>query len=294
MLRVPNLDTPECLTDWMEASLLALPQVGRVADADLQESLQEAGHNREDELELIIQQSRQRQHVLGPHYPFERDGLGFRARGTWDQHLCYSFLLFVSLNQAYTELRHRQAAREPAILFELVTARSLELFLGAQAIRIGAPREPPVPAGFPAALAHLGAAIGEPEHPNGDLERHGSGDDGLDVWTIKSFQDERPSNIFVLAQCAIGTDWGDKRSELNLDLWHRHIDWFTQPLRAFAVPFQINQNSWRETATTGGLILDRIRIALTTRAADLPDPITQRMEGWIRARIEQTLREINE
>lgn len=293
MLRVPNVDEPESLADWMEASLLAQDHPGRISDADLQDALEEAGRDRDEGLEHILQQFRHRSNAVGARYPVERAGLGFRAQGTWEDYLCYSFLLFVSLNQSYGELSFRTGAREPAILFEVITARALELFLGGAAIRIGAPRLRPVPAGFPAALAYLAEAIREPVRTDGGLERHGSGDDGLDIWLTKGFRDERASSIFVVAQCAIGEDWGAKRSELDLALWCRHIDWFTAPLKAFAVPFQINQDSWRETATRGGLILDRPRIAQTMEPAHLPRPIVTRVRNWTRQRISRTIRDVS-
>ena len=293
LLRVPNIDGPECLADWMEASLLAQGARQRIADADLQDALEQAGRDKEEGLEHILQQFHHRSNAMGARYPIVRAGLGFRARGPWQDHLCYSFLLFVSLNQSYGELNYRTGAREPAILFEILTARALELFFSGTAIRIGAPRLAPVPGGFPAALAYLAAAIREPVRGDGGLERHGGGDDGLDIWLTKGFQDERTSSVFVVAQCAIGEDWYAKRSELDLALWYRHIDWFTPPLKAFAVPFQINQDSWRETATRGGLILDRPRIAQSVQPPHLPRPIVTRIRNWTRQRIARTVREVN-
>jgi hypothetical protein len=277
----------------MEASLLVQRHPERISDADLQDALEEGGRDREEGLEQILQQFWHRSNAVGARYPVERAGLGFRSRGAWEDYLCYSFLLFVSLNQSYGELRFRTDAGEPAILFEVVTARALELFLGGAAIRIGSPRLRPVPAGFPAALAYLADVIKEPVRGDGGLERHGGGDDGLDIWLTKGFQDERTSSVFVVAQCAIGEDWDAKRSELDLDLWHRHIDWFTKPLKAFAVPFQINQDSWRETATRGGLIFDRPRIAQAIEPAHLPRPIVTRIRNWTRQRIRRTVREVN-
>ena len=277
----------------MEASLLVQDDPDRISDADLQDALEEAGLDREEGLEHILQQFRHRSQAIGARYPIQRVGLGFRARGTWEDYLCYSFLLFVSLNQSYSALNFRTGAREPAILFEVLTARALELFLGGSAIRIGAPRLPPVPAGFPAALAYLANAIKEPVRGDGGLERHESGDDGLDIWLTKGFQDQRTSSVFVVAQCTIGEDWASKRSELVLERWYRHIDWFTQPMKAFAVPFQINQESWRETATTGGLILDRPRIARTVEAADLPGPIVTRIRDWTRQRIGRSIHHVS-
>jgi len=173
-------------------------------------------------------------------------------------------------------------------LFELLTARALELFVGGRAIRIGAPREAPVPGSFPAAIGYLATQIGEPVGAGG-LERHGSGDDGLDIWLQKDFEDERPSQLFIIAQCAIGRDWPDKRSELDLRLWNRHIAWFSEPMRAFAVPFQIGQDSWRETAARGGLVLDRPRISRALEAAHLPGAIVTRVRNWTQTRIDGTV-----
>src|SRR5204863_6257710 len=124
--------------------------------------------------------------------------------------LCYSFLLFVSLNQSYGELKFRTGAREPAILFEFLTAKALELFIDGRAVRIGAPREPPVPTQFPASIDYLSSAIQEPIGQR-DLEKHHTGDDGLDIWVAKGFGDERASQLFLVAQCAIGEDWNRKR-----------------------------------------------------------------------------------
>ncbi len=277
----------------MEASLLVQDRRTKLSDADLQDALEEAGRDRDEGLEYVLQQFRHRTHAVGDRYPVERVGLGFRTRGTWEDYLCYSFLLFVSLNQSYGELNFRTGAREPAILFEVVTARALELFLDGTAVRIGAPRLAPVPVGFPAALAYLADVIKEQVRSDGGLERQGSGDDGLDIWLTKRFQDERASSIFILTQCAIGEDWGAKRSELDLALWCRHIDWFTQPLKAFAVPFQINQDSWRETAARGGLILDRPRIAHALEPAHLSAPIVRRIRNWTRQRIRQAVRDVS-
>jgi hypothetical protein len=292
VLRVPNEEGPEALADWIEASLLVPNAPRRLPDADLQDALEQAGLDGEQGLEHILQQVRARSRAIGHGYPIERHGLGFRARGTWDGYLCYSFLLFVSLNQSYGELNFRSGAREPALLFEVLTARALELFMGGQAIRIGAPRVAPVPGAFPAALIYLANAIREPSRGDGGLEHQTSGDDGLDIWLVKRFKDDRASSIFVVAQCAIGEDWAAKRSELDLDLWYRHIDWFTRPLKAFAVPFQISQESWRETAARGGLILDRPRIAQTIRATHLPAQIVTRMRAWTRRRVIQASRSV--
>jgi len=104
VLRVPEVEGPELLADWMEASLL-IPAAGRLSDAELVDSLEEAGRDSEEGLEQILQQFHHRSNSIGARYPIERLGQGFQPRGNWDAYLCYSFLLFVSLNQSYSELK---------------------------------------------------------------------------------------------------------------------------------------------------------------------------------------------
>jgi hypothetical protein len=284
MLQLPNSEAAESLGDWLEASLLTQTDEERISDADILDILGEAGRERDESLEQITQQVRQRALVLGEKYPVERSGQGFKVKGAWDEYLCYSFLLFVSLNQSYASMRFRGGdANRPARLFENVTARALEQFLGGNTIRIGAPREGSVPRAFPAAVDFLAGAIREPVGAR-DLERQTSGDDGLDVWFWKGFPDDRPGQVFLVAQCAIGDDWGEKRSELDLRLWKRHIDWFTEPMRVFAVPFQIPSASWRETATRGGLVLDRLRIASSVVHGELQQAVQTSIREWTAAR----------
>lgn len=292
MLRVPNLDEPEILADWLEASLLSQEKPERIADAEILDSLSEAGRDREEGLHRILQQYRHRRRAVGRGYPISRNGQGFSPRGRPDEFLCYSFLLFASLNQSYNELNYRGGtANEPAVLFELVTAKALGKFLNGETIRIGAPRQAPVPFAFPAAVDYLAATIQEPVGRR-DLEKQESGDDGLDIWAIKPFGDDRTSQLCVIAQCAIGQDWQAKRTELSLDLWQRHIDWFTHPIKAFAVPFHHNNASWRETAITAGLIVDRPRIARLVLQRDLDPPVAERMRRWLERRIRDTVRRI--
>jgi hypothetical protein len=284
MLQLTNSEAAESLGDWLEASLLTKADGDRISDADVLDILGEAGRERDESLEQITQQIRQRALALGDKYPVERSGQGFRVKGAWDAYLCYSFLLFVSLNQSYASMRFRAgSANRPARLFENVTAHALERFLNGSTIRMGAPREGAIPRAFPAAIDFLASAIREPVGAR-DLERQDSGDDGLDVWFWKSFADDRPGQIFLIAQCAIGDDWGQKRSELDIRLWKRHIDWFTEPMRVFAVPFQIPAASWRETATRGGLVLDRLRIAASVVHGALLPAVQTGMRTWTAAR----------
>jgi len=290
MLRVPISDESEQLADWLEASLLSSTASDRIADADIRDVFEEAGRDSDTCLDVIQQLLRERERILGTAYPVAREGQGFRRRGNWNNFLCYSFLLFVSMNQSYAELRFRAGAQEPSFLFENLALRALSTFFGAIAVRVGAPRVAPVPASLPHAIEYLCREVGESARVRGGLEQHAMGDDGLDIWFVKPFGDGRASSFSLLAQCAIGDNWKAKRGELRLEIWNRHVDWHATPMLAFAVPFQIPRDSWRETAATSGMVIDRLRIAKSIGMANPPRGFVGRVRTWTRARILETIR----
>jgi hypothetical protein len=193
-------------------------------------------------------------------------------------------MLLISLNQIYANLRFvGGTANEPAELFETLATNALSNYIGGISIRIGAPRRDPIPNAFPGAVRYAADELLE-IFGYGELEIQDSGDDGLDILTYKSFSDTRSSQLVILSQCAIGTNWREKRSELDLDVWQRHIRFATRPSKAFVVPFQIEpEGSWAETALRGGVIFDRARI-LTNLREPLPVALTDRIRVWCTAR----------
>jgi hypothetical protein len=226
--------------------------------------------------------------LLGEVYPVVRDGYTFSRRFNWTDRLPYSFMLLASLNQHYAELVFSGGtAGRPAEYFEHLTGLALEKYMGGTALRIGAHRRDPVPAAFPEAVSFLSAQMME-DCGYGELEVQQSGDDNADVVAWCPHFDRRPSQVIILAQCAIGTDWREKPSELDTKVWRRHIRWHTDPLTAFAVPFFHELgNSWRETATRGGIIFDRPRIAALVSNSDIPPQLAADMTGWCNLRLKQ-------
>lgn len=288
MLILPHTDTPTALTDWLEISLLRSANATyRIADSTILDVFEEADYNDPDALLAnLVSTSNSRSRIVGDAYPIERDGLGFVRRGDWTRYLPYSFMLMASLNQIYVELRFAGGtAARPAEYFENLTAIAIERYLDCKVVRIGAPRRAPVPAAFPTALDYAVAQINEAVGQR-DLEDHNSGDDGVDLIGWRSFGDDRESQAILLAQCAIGNDWKDKRSAINLDMWRRHIDWHASPLRGFAVPFQVEHGRpWRETSAQAGIVFDRLRIAKVTEGAPLARPLRQNIQTWCRTRL---------
>jgi hypothetical protein len=286
MITLPEIQEPSALADWLEASLWA-QDAERISDTAILDVFSEADMDDPDSLLIALQQAiRTRSDAVGPAYPFRRDGLGFARSGDWQDRMPYSFMLFASLNQSYAELNYTQGtANRPAELFEVLTSKAIERYLHCSVIRIGAPRRHPVPAAFPTALQYAADALGEIVGAR-DLEDHDSGDDGVDLIGWRGFEDARPSQALILAQCSIGRDWSGKRDGVSLELWRRHIDWHCTPLKGFAIPFHHQEgNSWRETSARAGIIFDRLRIARLVPADALPGNTLQAMVTWSETRL---------
>jgi len=290
MITLPVSQDVVALVDWLEASLLT-QNAGRISDTAIIDVFSEADFDDPDGLLADINRTlRARSSAVGTSYPFRRDGLGYARTGTWKQYLPYSFMLFTSLNQSYGELNFiRGSANRPAELFETLASKAVEKYLDCSVIRIGAPRRKPVPGAFPDALEY---AVKEMREIIGarDLEKQARGDDGVDLIGWRTFGDARASQAIILTQCAIGTDWRDKRDGVSLEMWRRHIDWHSAPLKGFAVPFHHEEgNSWRETATRAAIIFDRLRIARLVGVSVLSKTTKQTMISWCETRCKKIL-----
>ncbi len=293
MLKVPADTDPNGLADWIECSLLLQRRIGkRISETAVLSAFERAEiPDPEGSLADLKNRIRNRMRLLRESYPVNYSNRMFSIIRRWSTCLPYQFLLLVSLNQTYKELRYtRGQANRPAEIFEEITEIAVQRYLGGQSIRIGAPRRQPVPAQLPRAVKYAAERINE-EFGYGELEIHGSGDDGLDLIVWVPFPDRKPSQLIVLIQCAIGTDWQTKRSELSLQVWQRHIRWHTGPLKAFSVPFALDAGpSWLETASRGGLVLDRTRLAAIIGRSSLHMDLRKRTQDWCRSRLEHVKR----
>jgi hypothetical protein len=100
----------------------------------------------------------------------------------------------------------------------------------------------------------------------------------VDVAVVKKFRDGRSAIPVLLGQCATGvTDWKSKASRPNISRWCKAVQFSSTPVRLFAVPFALDDESFREASVeSDGLILDRVRIceALPTIENGLEGKIT--------------------
>lgn len=290
MLRLPDSFDPNVLTDWVEASLIATAVTGqRISETGiLNEFARSDAPEAEENLANIRNRVSKRKAYLGASYPIHFSKRMFSLAKAHKSCLLYKFLLLASLNQSYGDLKYSAGrAAKPAEMFEELTCLALKKYLGGVAIRMGAPRRSPVPSNFPKAVLYAAEQLGE-EFRYGKMELQQSGDDGVDVIAWKPFGDNRSSQLVILAQCAIGTDWAKKRSELELKVWANHIRWDTGPLKAFSVPFAIDTGgTWAETAARGGVILDRTRLTSILASGDIQAAFRKKISKWCAERITQ-------
>jgi hypothetical protein len=62
-------------------------------------------------------------------------------------------------------------------------------------------------------------------------------------------------------QCAAGINWKSKLNDLNLFAWSGYINFASQPIKAFAVPFIFeNDEVFEDSSKDAGVIFDRPRL----------------------------------
>lgn len=267
--------------DWVELCLLYSP-ASTFSRSDFREAL-EIRVTEEDEREQIVEEAfseiQARATTLQDSYPLQVGSTRVEVLRQREDCVAFAFLLALSTQQFYTETKSSgSAASEPAKLFEHLVADALQAYVG-QAIRIGAPREDPVPTGFADCLRYLADSMDEPARlPMNPKAK----DEGVDIVAWNPLPDKRGAQLIVLAQCKTGRDWQSDLSDLPLDVWKEQMGWPVAPVKAFAFPYQHlgDQDNWSYIARKGGIPLDRLRLLTLIRDERIPPPILTRMRAW--------------
>jgi len=283
MIEVPSSLETGALADWAEAACLFGSRVS-VSEHELEDALGDAGVPDPDlAVSNIWQEIDLRQHIGGRAYPMRSlKGRLEQSRG-WSENPAYAFQLLLACQSRYKSSRINRAGWSvTAKLFERLSTLALERYLGGKAINAGAPREGAVPTGFGDCLDYLCQNLAE---VRGAIRLYTSRtkDDGVDVVAWCPFGDGRPGQVILLVQCAAGADWKSKTTEISLGLWREHIDWVTEPLKAFTFPFVcIDDTLWRRLSREAeGLILDRLRItSMFIAGGDSFSAVQTQLKEW--------------
>lgn len=160
-------------------------------------------------------------------------------------------------------------SQEGSTLFERVGAAALVEYLGgSEMVRsydFGSPRRE-TPASFRKAVDDLCERMGEGRGCRISRVRASDMKDaGLDLVAWTPFEDGRTNQLSVFGQCAAGSDWRDKITQLQPGQFCR--SWMLEPpalwpLAAFFVPRQIGWGHWEtDVLHERQLLFDRLRIA---------------------------------
>ncbi len=286
MIPAPPTTTTEELADWVEVSCLK-SRNQRISRSDTIDQLQRYEVPNADEVATTLwRELDRRSRVLGNWYPFTVEQTRLFRPGGWQAHPVYTMLVLVSLAPQFSDTRIRNY-NEISKLFEHVVALAVERYIAGKSLRIGHHRQLPVPKSFANLLRFLSGQLGEnlrrakPLNPN-------TKDCRADVIAWKPFADRRGGQLVVLTQCASGTNWAGKLTELNVQLWERYIEFVVTPVRAFAIPFvETNDQRWLEFGTLGGIAFDRLRIVEMLGGSQAPNRLLTDIRRWSRAQIQR-------
>lgn len=204
-------------------------------------------------------------------YPFRLRPQYIELRSEPQESL-YLFLLLLSRFGKDAGPNGTDAAR----LFELVSLHAATNYFGGvrsgvESYHFGAPRRS-TPRKFRDALDEMCRQIGEGQGCRVDRPNLGDQKDAkLDLTVWRPFRDNLPGKLIAFGQCATGSDWTDKLTQLQPEafcgMWMLDTP-IVKPVRLFFVPFRIERRRWLDTARLGGIVFDRCRIAANARQVD--------------------------
>lgn len=279
----------EVVADWVEGSALFCDE--RVARAELIDILDEANIYRNQDfanefLDIVWAELKHRQKIcIG--YPFNIDTRGFEASEQWDGDcIAYSFMLFLSLRKHYRLGRDAAGYTEQGELFESLVHQSL-LGLGLRSLLTGWSKDQ---ANKIASVADLVADHIDSLVNKQGLDYYFTGHEneiGCDVVGLYGPDDGRPGMPVFLCQAASGADWDKKLSTPEIHVWKEIVMFPTDPSRAFAMPFALQDKELRRAVKkNNGMMLERFRLFGSAAQAVANDVVLRmRMGAWLGARL---------
>lgn len=266
MLKVPTFSGAESQADWAEMNCLF--ENRPLSREEIQKTLEENNIEDSDEVvEDIWQQIEWRHSKYPDSYPINAVAGRLEKDKSWRRVPAYAFMLLLTRHTFYKETTIRQKGNEwkaTSKLFERVVTASMTGYLG-NAADIGAPRQNGVPRSFGKCLDYISELTKEHRAPNDPLLPSRK-DAGVDVISWRPL-DARPGQVIVLVQCAAGETWAGKGKEIDIGEWKKLVNFAADPVKALAFPNVYktstveDEDRWVAYSWTGGILLDRLRIA---------------------------------
>jgi hypothetical protein len=299
MLRLPSVGIrpsigkhncqPDAILDWIEASLLFTETrvskadvVGILCDENVYDSQAFANAFVDSCWTTLAQRSKLQGYGL-----YKIHGSSAERSGTWRTFPAYTFCVLVSAWHWYETKLPQKAYLTQGRLFEELTGEALtRLFPGWSLNKFGWAngRTKKIMDVIKLAAIALGEDAAVDASKYVDPQKN---EEGLDLLVARPWKDGRRGSMAVLVQCASGRHWKDKLGEPNMGVWKKVIDWpaidSLPPLKAFATPFALLADDHGRAVTSGGLILDRIRLLALGKGAKsaFSGTLSKELKGWI-------------
>lgn len=232
---------------------------------------------------------------IAPGMPFSISYPDVKRIDSWKNTPAYSFCVLVSLARCYRRWWHRISRgnyNEQGELFELLTQESLEKqFSDWQVKRTG--WSPTQPTNLYQTVNQIAAWLGIATKTNITPSSRGN-EAGLDLFCYHPFPDARAGFPVYLMQCTTSQHWEQKVGQPNIDQWYDRIDFVVRPQQAFAIPFALKDEDFREQCLgMQGLFLDRYRLLAAARCCKQweSSSLKERIITWAEPRIDQLPRD---
>ena len=242
-------------------------------ERDVEDTVDSRGESTEAISEAVFAEleARDRSADLGYVYDLERDYIQLKP-GLDVTASTYIFQLLLSTPRVREDT---SLQLYPERQFEALCVRALQSYFGGvsntRGFKFGWPRDSDY-SSFPDALTQVISLLNEGGTVKSNSLAQSRRDDKLDVVVSIPFSDGEPSQLIAFGQCATGTDWESKLSELyDTAKWCEQ--WMTDPptvapLRTFFIPYCIESNRWKHASRRGGVLFERCRIASQLTALD--------------------------
>ena len=260
------------VADWTEFYIAYTQE--SLSRAELSSAVERSRGNEPDEdfITSVWNELEIRQSLYGDKPPFTLESRLVSPGGSWEDFPEYMACLIFSLEgNPNTDAESAVGAGK---LFERISLIAVKHYLQGEGIIYGYPAEQGVDE--IATLMHEKFIYLPPTYRK---------DRNLDIFAWKSFEDDRPSQIVLLIQCAAGTNWKGKLKELNLNAWEKYIHFATKPSKGFSMPVVLTKERWEEAATDAGILFDRTRLYRNILAADDDDILKDDLRVWCTNRI---------
>lgn len=283
------------LCDWIEAS--ALFSADEISKSDVADILVENGvYNSQDFASERIDDAWS---VLNHRFAFLHNPYGMSVSANriqrerpWTELPSYGFCLSVSCRTLYPRWSATLGNdyTQQGELFERISLESLTRTLPGWTVRrVG--WSPSNPQRLRATIDSIVNDIFEVQSSEIDLHVDANANElGMDLLAFYSFQDRQASIPLIMAQCASGQNWTEKRKTPDFDIWRKVISFNSNPVRAFFMPFAFadDRSFRRESTLVSGIFFERYRIlgALVRSGVALPADLNRALIEWVSPKIE--------